>query len=59
MLPSATDTVSVRDRIEGDLGPMSVDDAVAKLKEEIANRVVRATFSGNAGLGGKGADNEY
>ena len=34
-------TVSVRDRIEGDLGTMSVADTLAKLQQEVAERKVR------------------
>ncbi len=49
----------MRDRIEGDLGAMSIDEAIAKLQTEIAERVVRASFSGDAGLGGQNASNEY
>jgi threonyl-tRNA synthetase len=41
-------TVSLRDRIDGDLGAMSVADAVAKLKEEVQTRRVRQTFSSTA-----------
>ncbi len=33
--------VAVRDRVEGDLGAMSMDDALAKLREEIAAKTVR------------------
>src|SRR5690606_18842556 len=51
--------VAVRDRIDGDLGAMLVDDAILKLKEEIAARTVRKTFEGGAGLGDRGAKNEY
>ena len=34
-------TVSVRDRITGDLGAMSLDDALAKLQQEVAERTIR------------------
>ena len=34
-------TVTVRDRIEGDLGAMPFDEAIAKLKQEIADKTVR------------------
>ncbi|MEM9184868.1 MAG: threonine--tRNA ligase [Planctomycetota bacterium] len=34
-------TVTLRDRKEGDLGAMSLDDAVGKLREEIASKRVR------------------
>jgi threonyl-tRNA synthetase len=56
---SESGCVSVRDRIEGDLGAMTMDEAIAKLQTEIAERVVRASFSGDAGLGGQNASNEY
>ncbi len=52
-------TVSVRDRIEGDLGAMPLDQALARLIEEIAARRVRKTYSGSAGLEGKATGNEY
>ncbi len=34
-------TVSVRDRIEGDVGAMSLDEAVGKLTEEIKHKTIR------------------
>lgn len=34
-------TVSVRDRIEGDLGAMPLADAIAKLQQEVAERKIR------------------
>jgi len=37
--------IALRDRIEGDLGTMKIGAAIAKLKEEIANRVVRQAIS--------------
>jgi threonyl-tRNA synthetase len=52
-------TVSVRDRIEGDLGSMSTAEAVAKFQAEVADRTVRQTFSSDAGLGDRGSKNEY
>ncbi len=52
-------TVSVRDRIEGDLGAMPVGQAVAKLQDEAKARTVRQSFSGSAGLGERGRSNEY
>ena len=51
--------VSVRDRIDGDLGAMPIDTALAKFQDEIENRVVRKTFSGSAGLVSGDAQNEY
>jgi threonyl-tRNA synthetase len=52
-------TVAVRDRIDGDLGAMPVDQAIARLEAEVRERRVRKTFSGDAGLGDRGVRNEY
>jgi threonyl-tRNA synthetase len=52
-------TVSVRDRWEGDLGAMPLDQAILRFQSEIMNRQVRKTFSGSAGLEAKAAANEY
>jgi threonyl-tRNA synthetase len=52
-------TVSVRDRIDGDLGSMTLADAIQKLDREVADRTVRQTFRGDAGLGERGAKNTY
>ena len=52
-------TVSVRDRIDGDVGAITIAEAIAKLKAEVADKTVRKTYGGNAGLGERGADNEY
>jgi len=52
-------SVSVRDRIDGDLGAMPIEAAINRLQAEIRDRTVRKTFSGSAGLGEKGAANEY
>jgi threonyl-tRNA synthetase len=54
-----SNTVSVRDRWEGDLGAMPIDAAVNRLRDEIATRKVRKTYSGSAGLEAKAAANEY
>src|SRR5690606_37124492 len=54
-----SESVSIRDRIEGDLGSLKIDAAIAKLKEEIAARTVRRTFGGSMGLGERGSRNEY
>ena len=51
--------VSVRDRIDGDQGAMKVQAAIEKLQQEVLNRTVRQTFGGDAGLGERGARNEY
>ncbi len=52
-------TVSVRDRIDGDLGAMPVEAALDRLREEVRERTVRKTYHGSAGLGERGASNEY
>ena len=53
-------TVSVRDRLEGDVGALSVDEAIAKLQAEIAAKQVRQVAqTADAGLGEKGVANEY
>jgi threonyl-tRNA synthetase len=52
-------TVSLRDRLEGDLGAMPIDQALTRLQQEITDRRVRKTFSGSANLEGKAAANEY
>jgi threonyl-tRNA synthetase len=52
-------TVSVRDRIDGDVGAMTVAEAIAKLQSEIDAKTVRKTYGSNAGLGERGAGNEY
>jgi threonyl-tRNA synthetase len=50
--------VAVRDRLEGDLGSMSVEAAVAKLQEEIRAKRVRQVVKTTAGLG-RGEANAY
>jgi threonyl-tRNA synthetase len=52
-------TASLRDRIEGDLGAMPLDEAMQKLRQEVAQRTVRQVFKGEAGLGDRGTQNEY
>jgi threonyl-tRNA synthetase len=52
-------TVSVRDRIDGDLGAMPLDQAMSRLQSEIRDRTVRKTYHGSAGLAERGATNEY
>ena len=42
-------TVSVRDRIDKDLGAMPISEAVARLRAEIDDRTVRQTFGAAAG----------
>jgi threonyl-tRNA synthetase len=56
----AADTVSVRDRIDGDLGPMPIEAALAKLQEEVRAKTIRQQAKlVSAGLGGGGEKNEY
>jgi threonyl-tRNA synthetase len=57
----AAGTVSVRDRLEGDLGALSFDAAVAKLKAEVAAKTIRqAAKLVSAGLAASGKEkNEY
>jgi threonyl-tRNA synthetase len=53
-------TVSVRDRIDGDLGAMPVATAIDKLKQEVAEKRVRQVAEHkNAGLAAKGGEHEY
>jgi len=51
--------VSVRDRIEGDLGAMPIDEALAKLKAEVAAKTVRRVAKASAGLGQRSESNQY
>jgi threonyl-tRNA synthetase len=51
--------VSVRDRLEGDQGAVKVQAAIDKLQQEVRNRTVRQSFGSDAGLGERGARNEY
>jgi threonyl-tRNA synthetase len=53
-------TVSVRDRIDGDLGALTFEAALAKLKDEIAARLVRQVAQKKStGLGERGGAHEY
>ncbi len=53
-------TVSVRDRIDGDLGALAVADAIARLQQEVAARTVRQKFEQlDAGLSARGESHEY
>jgi len=38
------EAVALRDRIEGDLGVMPVDEAITKLKKEVDEKIIRQTF---------------
>lgn len=37
----AAGTVSLRDRLDGDLGAMPLDEAITQLRDEVARRAVR------------------
>lgn len=52
-------TVSVRDRISGDLGAMKLAEAIVHMNTEIAERTVRKTHKGSAGFAERAAANEY
>ncbi|MGC4002177.1 MAG: threonine--tRNA ligase [Pirellulales bacterium] len=54
-----TGGAAVRDRIDGDLGTMSVDDAIVKLKAEVAAKQVRKVAKSKAKLADKSSGNEY
>ena len=58
---AAEDSIALRDRIDGDLGMMTVEAAVAKLAQEVQGREVRQVAKSDfAGFEGEGAaDNEY
>jgi threonyl-tRNA synthetase len=45
-------TVALRDRVAGDLGALPLDEAIAKLAEEVKERRVRQVEKADAGLGG-------
>lgn len=54
-------TVSIRDRIDGDLGAMPVDEALAKLQQEVAERRIRQVVETKIQQFDEGAEaaNEY
>ncbi|HEX4131646.1 MAG TPA: threonine--tRNA ligase [Pirellulales bacterium] len=52
-------TVAVRDRIEGDQGAMSVEAAIAKLREEVAAKTIRQVVKTTASFADHGAANDY
>lgn len=53
-------TVAVRDRIDGDLGAMTFEAALARLQSEIAAKTVRQVAEIKpAGMGGAATANEY
>ncbi|HEV3138383.1 MAG TPA: His/Gly/Thr/Pro-type tRNA ligase C-terminal domain-containing protein, partial [Pirellulales bacterium] len=53
-------TVSVRDRIDGDLGAMTIEAALGKLQAEVAaKRVRQVAEKRSTGLGERGGAHEY
>ncbi len=53
-------TVSVRDRLDGDLGAMSFEAALGKLQSEVAAKLVRQVAQKRStGLGERGGAHEY
>jgi len=49
---AAAGTVALRERVAGDLGALPLDEAVARLTEEVRDRRVRQVEKTDAGLGG-------
>ena len=49
-------SVAVRDRLEGDLGSMSIEEVLQKLNDEIEARTVRQVVRTSAGLVQRGGD---
>jgi threonyl-tRNA synthetase len=54
-----TGQVALRDRLEGDLGTMSVEAAIARLQAEVEARTIRQVVKTSAGMGGRQGENEY
>lgn len=55
------DSVALRDRIDGDLGAMTIDAAIAKLQTEVAERQIRQAVKSSFSdvQSSSDADNEY
>jgi threonyl-tRNA synthetase len=51
----AAGTVAVRDRVEGELGVMTLAELLARLEREVKEKRIRQVSSGNAGLADQGA----
>ncbi len=56
---AAEGTVSVRDRLSGDLGAMPLAAAIEKFRQEVAEKTIRQVVKTTAGLGERGESNEY
>jgi threonyl-tRNA synthetase len=52
-------SVSVRDRIEGDLGAMSLEAAIGKLRQEVAAKTIRQVAKATVSLSGQSDTNAY
>src|SRR5208337_5362029 len=48
-----TGQVALRDRLEGDLGAMTLEAAIARLQTEVESRTIRRVVRASAGLGGR------
>jgi threonyl-tRNA synthetase len=51
----ASGTVAVRDRIDGDLGSLTVKELLARLEGEIKDKAIRQVSTATAGLTDAGA----
>jgi len=56
---AADGNVSVRDRLEGDLGAMPLAAAIAKLQKEVAEKTIRQVAKATVKLSEGGESNEY
>lgn len=54
-----TGAVAVRDRIDGDLGAMPLDEAIKRFQAEIDERRVRQTFEGGVSASDRGRGRDY
>jgi len=52
---AAANTVAVRDRVEGDLGSMSLDDLLKRLDQEVKDKKIRQVSTATANLTESGA----
>jgi threonyl-tRNA synthetase len=58
---SENNAVALRDRIDGDLGHMPIDEAIARLRKEVEDRVIRKIHKSDFDSleSEEGGDNEY
>jgi threonyl-tRNA synthetase len=52
---AAAGTVAVRDRVDGDIGALSVDEVIARLSKEVADRTIRQVATATANITESGA----